>query len=495
VERKIVTLIKIGEKTMQKLSIILFLLVFSIPIFSQDKVDIVYLKNGEVIRGTIIEFNAAENLLKIEMSDGTVSTLQYSDISRFTKESAETESPAIDFNETDRIREGSDPDFPTTNKVDRSLTKKFYFTGNRVTAYQDAEADRVSYNVNLNGFYSYDKRNKRWNLKHEYGLNYYTSGAGSETNSHNISWNILYDAKYYVSNSPFYLQSTLKGNQTVDLNVSDDADPYSTIYVGTGLGRIWDLARWSNTKEVENLLFNEGFLRQRFSRSDFTAVMNIISTTDDIVIRLDRLINYLDDFNLLSIQINAKTMLRLQSIVENSVRSLPSGFQVGAGILQELTTTTSTNKHTYASVYLEYNKPWSRAWLFSFPFNANFVLSSDSNSIDYHTFETEPSVSYDTDIQKFNVGYNLKYHIYSGDGEINNVFTDRFFLNYSRNIVGRLFLGAELSVEGRDFEGEGGEEDVYDEYGRLIGTEYVPGSVTHKYGFRVELSLDYYIFN
>jgi hypothetical protein len=60
-------------------------LVFSIGI-SQEKVDVIYLKNGDVRKGTIIE-NAPNDYIKLETSDGSLFTIKYSDIQKMTKES------------------------------------------------------------------------------------------------------------------------------------------------------------------------------------------------------------------------------------------------------------------------------------------------------------------------------------------------------------------------------------------------------------------------
>jgi hypothetical protein len=60
-------------------------MVFSAAGFGQEKVDVVYLKNGDIRKGKIIE-SVPDNYLRIEIFDGSVFTIQYSDIQKMTKE-------------------------------------------------------------------------------------------------------------------------------------------------------------------------------------------------------------------------------------------------------------------------------------------------------------------------------------------------------------------------------------------------------------------------
>lgn len=55
--------------------------------FGQERQDVVYLKNGDIRKGTIIE-NAPNDYIKLEMKDGSTFTIKYADIQRITKEAA-----------------------------------------------------------------------------------------------------------------------------------------------------------------------------------------------------------------------------------------------------------------------------------------------------------------------------------------------------------------------------------------------------------------------
>jgi len=62
--------------------------------YSQDKVDVVYLKNGDVRKGTIIE-NVPNDYIKIETNDGSIFTIKYADIQKMTKETKSVSSSQI----------------------------------------------------------------------------------------------------------------------------------------------------------------------------------------------------------------------------------------------------------------------------------------------------------------------------------------------------------------------------------------------------------------
>ena len=54
-------------------------------VWAQEKTDVIYLKNGDVRKGTIIE-NVPNDYVKIETSDGSIFTVKYADIQKMTKE-------------------------------------------------------------------------------------------------------------------------------------------------------------------------------------------------------------------------------------------------------------------------------------------------------------------------------------------------------------------------------------------------------------------------
>jgi hypothetical protein len=53
--------------------------------YAQQTVDVVYLKNGDIRKGTIVE-NVPDDHLRIETADGSIFTIKYEDIEKITKE-------------------------------------------------------------------------------------------------------------------------------------------------------------------------------------------------------------------------------------------------------------------------------------------------------------------------------------------------------------------------------------------------------------------------
>ena len=53
--------------------------------FEQERIDVIYLKNGDILKGIIVE-NVPNVHVRIELQGGSVLTVKYADIERFTRE-------------------------------------------------------------------------------------------------------------------------------------------------------------------------------------------------------------------------------------------------------------------------------------------------------------------------------------------------------------------------------------------------------------------------
>ena len=76
---------------MKRIIILLVVSLFATTLFAQQWIDVVYLENGSVVRGTIVEDIPNESL-KIQTADGNVFKYQYADIVKLAKE--QTSAPA-----------------------------------------------------------------------------------------------------------------------------------------------------------------------------------------------------------------------------------------------------------------------------------------------------------------------------------------------------------------------------------------------------------------
>lgn len=70
---------------MKKFVVLALMLISSVSTFSQDFFETVYLKNGSVIKGDIVEFQP-HKLVKVESADGDVFVVDYQDIKKITRE-------------------------------------------------------------------------------------------------------------------------------------------------------------------------------------------------------------------------------------------------------------------------------------------------------------------------------------------------------------------------------------------------------------------------
>lgn len=64
--------------------LLLQIIVFTVGL-GQEKIDVIYLKNGDIRKGVIIE-NVPNDYIKIETSDGSIFTIKYIDIEKIGKE-------------------------------------------------------------------------------------------------------------------------------------------------------------------------------------------------------------------------------------------------------------------------------------------------------------------------------------------------------------------------------------------------------------------------
>jgi len=65
--------------------VLFFATLFVSSIYCQERVDVVYLKNGDIVKGMLVE-NVPNNYVKIQIDGGSSLTIKYSDIEKFTVE-------------------------------------------------------------------------------------------------------------------------------------------------------------------------------------------------------------------------------------------------------------------------------------------------------------------------------------------------------------------------------------------------------------------------
>jgi len=109
---------------MTKLLIILFMLViFCSFSLGQERIDVIHLNNGDIVKGIIIE-NVPNDYVRIELQGGSIFTYKYAKIAKFTKEmpttrpnsgnASPTTSPTIIMQQQQQQQQ-STPSSPSTN--------------------------------------------------------------------------------------------------------------------------------------------------------------------------------------------------------------------------------------------------------------------------------------------------------------------------------------------------------------------------------------------
>lgn len=70
---------------MKKIFLIAAMLIASVSAFSHSLREVVYLKNGSIVKGDIVEFQP-DKLIKMETADGSLFVFEYNDIEKITRE-------------------------------------------------------------------------------------------------------------------------------------------------------------------------------------------------------------------------------------------------------------------------------------------------------------------------------------------------------------------------------------------------------------------------
>jgi hypothetical protein len=71
-----------------RITLLSLVVVFLLPLYfmlGQNRLDVIHLKNGDVLKGTIIE-NVFDDHVRIELEGGSIFTVKYSEILKFSKE-------------------------------------------------------------------------------------------------------------------------------------------------------------------------------------------------------------------------------------------------------------------------------------------------------------------------------------------------------------------------------------------------------------------------
>lgn len=137
-----------------KAFLIVFVVFITFPLFSirgQEMIDVIYKNNGDILKGLIIE-TVPNDYVRIELKDGSVFTVKYSEIAKITKEKTATTTEV-----ENKIESGTgiivtflcgafiyiDPYFGTGFRIGGTPIKGLYVGGTAVTNF--VKDNSVSY--------------------------------------------------------------------------------------------------------------------------------------------------------------------------------------------------------------------------------------------------------------------------------------------------------------------------------------------------------------
>jgi len=75
-----------------KTIVIAILVIIASFAFGQDRIDVIHLKNGDLVKGVIVE-NVPNDYVRVELQGGSILTYKYNEIEKFTKEIKPTSAP------------------------------------------------------------------------------------------------------------------------------------------------------------------------------------------------------------------------------------------------------------------------------------------------------------------------------------------------------------------------------------------------------------------
>lgn len=185
-----------------------------------------------------------------------------------------------------------------------------------------------------------------------------SAGAKSKTTT---KWDAELGVKRYLANSPYYLYSSLLGDQSVTTGQKQGKDVHSVLIGGTGGGRVVDLANYVRAKRVEGALLKEGLLGAEIPRETFTKVIYILRQKKKTMQRVVEVNKVLSNAGLLKVdKFDVDTAFLLAEIIDESTDRLEAGFEARVGYAQELSQPSEGQENTgWITIMAKFAKPLS----------------------------------------------------------------------------------------------------------------------------------------
>ena len=135
-------------KSIQYLSIISLILAFNLSFGQNNMEDVVYLKNGSIIRGTIIE-QIPNQSIKIQTKDRSVFVFKFDEIEKFTKENLISENPTTTTTITPKIKDFKKKGYINITEINYNPGTGSTNTGNYTIGFKTVNGYQLNEHLSL----------------------------------------------------------------------------------------------------------------------------------------------------------------------------------------------------------------------------------------------------------------------------------------------------------------------------------------------------------
>ena len=353
-------------------------------------------------------------------------------------------------------------------KLEESRTLELDYNG-YFSMDKDAGADMESYvwrnKIDLNKRVE-KKQTGNWQ---RIDLNVNTNKSGIDKTTY-TQWDVDLGSKWYLGNSPFFLYTSLLGDQAVTSGQSGDKGVNSRIIGGTGGGRVVDLANWLRAKKVETALIEDGLLDGEVPRKTFEAIIKILRSKKKIIERVLEVNELLSKEGLLKVdKFDLDTVYLLSEIIEESTDRLESGFEGRLGYGRDISKQNDDeDKSGYITGMLKYAKPLSDKLELSETVNyfrsvggdvtLNFLLAVTQLKYDLERTQLVAKYTYSWNKYEWEV-YSYGKQTYSTTNKYN-----QFTIRYIYQIYNKINLSANFKARSQEVpDNKGGKETKWDQ--------------------------------
>lgn len=260
-------------------------------------------------------------------------------------------------------------------------------------------------------------------------------------------WKAELGGKKYLANSPYYLFSSLLGDQSVTTGQEQGEGVHSMIIAGTGGGRVVDLANYVRAKRVEGALLKEGLLGDELPRETFTKLIEILRRKKRTMERVIEVSKLLSGVGLLKVEkFDVDTAFLIAEIIDKSTDRLQAGFEARVGYAQELSQRDEGQENTgLVTAMAKFAKPLSDRLEFTVRTDFFKSLTGEERDIRDIDLALVPQLKYDLTRTQVTGTYTFHVQTYKGDRDSDS--DHRFDVKYTYQVLNRINLSVSYAAQ------------------------------------------------